>query len=92
MSMISSVYFAKNVSFYAVDLVGYFSHRREKGKRLLHEAMELVADGRIHYPKPLHIYQLDAVEDAFRYFQSGKNTGRIIIRVNPSTAVQDMEI
>lgn len=81
-------YFAKNVTFTAVDMITVFAHRSEKAQQLLSKTVDMVAEGVLHYPKPLHIYDLNAVEDAFRYLQSGKNTGRIVIRVDPSTEVQ----
>lgn len=81
-------FFAKNVTFAAVDLLYIFTHKQEMAGKLLRKTMELAGDGCISYPKPLHIYDVCAVEDAFRYLQSGENTGRIVIRVDPSTVVQ----
>lgn len=80
--------FAKNVSFAAVDILHLFKHRQGDAELLMRKTIELVSEGRISHPKPLHIYPVSAVEDAFRFLQSGKNTGRIIIRVDPSTPVQ----
>ncbi|ESZ94756.1 polyketide synthase [Sclerotinia borealis F-4128] len=80
--------FAKNVSFAAVDLRYIFIHKQAMAKALLHKIIELVENHLIYHPKPLHIYEVCDVEDAFRYFQSGKNTGRIVIRVDPSVKIQ----
>lgn len=80
--------FSRNVTFTAVDLRHIFLHRQEMGKHLLTKVMAQVEKGHIRYPKPLNIYDVSAVEGAFRYLQSGKNMGRIIIRVEPSTKVQ----
>lgn len=79
--------FANNVSFSAVDLrhIAYF--RKETGRKLLDKTMELVGNGTIHCPKPLHVYSVSSIEAAFRYFQSGKNTGRIVINADPSDKV-----
>ncbi|KAF2829294.1 polyketide synthase PksD [Ophiobolus disseminans] len=76
--------FANNVSFFAVDLRHIAFHRKEMGRNLLHKTMELVAEGKIHCPKPLNFFPVSAIESAFRYMQSGKNTGRIIIQIDPS--------
>ncbi|RYP51218.1 hypothetical protein DL768_003424 [Monosporascus sp. mg162] len=81
--------FAKNVSFSAVDLRDMSFHRKEATRKLFVKTMELAREGTIHCPKPLHTYGVPAVEEAFRYFQSGRNTGRIIIKIDPSTEVQD---
>lgn len=89
-SSLPMAHFANNVTFCAVDLRHLFfdTGRRETASRLMEKAMGLAADGRIYYPRPLHVYDVNAVEDAFRYFQSGKNTGRVVIRVDRSTKVQ----
>lgn len=80
--------FAKNVMFAAMDLVHIFTDRKEHAQRILGKIFELVKDGAISSPRPLHVYGVNAMEDAFRYLQGGKNSGRIIIRIDPSTVVQ----
>ncbi|KAH9996378.1 polyketide synthase PksD [Xylariaceae sp. FL0662B] len=80
--------FAANATFTAVDLLHTFLYRKEMGRKLLHKTMDLAATGIIRYPKPLNPYDVSSVEDAFRYFQSGKSMGRIVIRVDSSTEVQ----
>lgn len=82
--------FAKNVMFCAVDLLHIFNdtERRDMASSLMEKVMSLAADGRLHYPKPLRVFDVGAVEDAFRHFQSGQNAGRIVIRVAPDIQVQ----
>ncbi|KAI0165413.1 polyketide synthase PksD [Hypoxylon sp. FL1284] len=80
--------FAHNLSFSSVDLRHTFANRKESAKKLLNKTMKLARDGRIQHPHPLHTFDVWAVEDAFRYFQSGKNTGRIVIKIDPHAQVQ----
>ncbi|KAI0848452.1 polyketide synthase PksD [Daldinia vernicosa] len=80
--------FAKNVSFSGVDLHHILIHRHDIGQRLLHKTMELAGNGSIRSPAPLHVYKISEIDKAFRYFQSGKNTGRVIIQIDRSTEVQ----
>lgn len=80
--------FANNVTFAAVDIRHIMLHRKQLGKNLFHKTMALNYDGTIHCPQPLHLYDISAVEDAFRYIQSGKNSGRTIVRIDPSTIVR----
>lgn len=80
--------FVNNVAFAAVDMRQIMIYRKEIAEDLFQKTMEMAASGSVHYPKPLHVYDVSAVEDAFRYFQSGKNSGRIVIRINQSTVVQ----
>lgn len=82
--------FAKNTMFAGVDLHHIVNdmNKTELAHKLLQMAMDLARDGSVWAPRPLHIYDVDSVEDAFRYLASGKNTGRIVIRVDSSTYVQ----
>lgn len=80
--------FANNAMFAAVDIRHMIVERQQMASKLLHKVMRLASEGTIHYPKPLRIFGVDAVEDAFRYIQGGKNTGRAIIRIEPSNKVQ----
>jgi NADPH:quinone reductase-like Zn-dependent oxidoreductase len=80
--------FAKNVSFSAVDLRHVMASRPDMGKRLMREVMNLVGDGVLVAPSPVHTYPASAVVDAFRYFQSGRNTGRVVIELDRAHEVQ----
>ncbi|KAJ2984539.1 hypothetical protein NUW58_g6007 [Xylaria curta] len=84
--------FAKNTLFAGVDLHHIVTdiNKKELAHKLLQQTMDLTRDGSIRAPRPLRIYDVDSVEDAFRHLASGKNTGRILIRVDPSTNVQKL--
>ncbi|KAL1603469.1 putative PKS/NRPS-like protein biosynthetic cluster [Paraconiothyrium brasiliense] len=83
-------FFAKNAMFAGVDLhhIVKDMNKKELTHKLLQKTMELARDGSVRAPSPLQIYDVDQVENAFRYLASGKNTGRILIRVDPSTKVK----
>lgn len=80
--------FANNVTFSAVDLRHLTFHRVDAARELFHTVMRLVREGAIHCPRPWHTFSVSHIEEAFRYFQSGKNTGRVIVRVEHSAKVQ----
>ncbi|PVI00072.1 polyketide synthase PksD [Periconia macrospinosa] len=80
--------FARNVSFSAVDLRHLTFSRKDQARDLFFTTMNLVKDGVIHCPKPWHTYSVAAIEDAFRYLQSGKSTGRVVVKVEHSAKVQ----
>ncbi|KAK0625498.1 hypothetical protein B0T17DRAFT_591051 [Bombardia bombarda] len=71
--------FARNISFAAVDLHHVAQCNVDLLSALLKSAMELVASAATHHPSPLHVYSVSNVEQAFRYLQGSKNSGRIII-------------
>ncbi|KAL8717110.1 MAG: hypothetical protein Q9225_005621 [Loekoesia sp. 1 TL-2023] len=86
--------FAKNILFAGVALHRIVKdiNKKELAHKLLEKTMDLARDRSIRAPRPLHIYNVDSVGDAFRYLATGKNTGRIVIRVDPSTNVQKLLI
>lgn len=79
--------FAKNVSFRAVDLGHLIEADENRVSNLQKELLDLVATGTIGVHNPLHVFPGSEVEKAFRYMQSGKNTGRIVITPRGSDIV-----
>lgn len=71
--------FAKNVSFFAVDLRHAHITRKEVTQKLLGHTMRLLDSGDICCPNPIHTFRVSAMEDVFRFLQSGKSIGRIVI-------------
>ncbi|KAH6646092.1 fatty acid synthase S-acetyltransferase [Truncatella angustata] len=82
--------FAKNVSFFAMDLYHIAITKPELGRSLILSLMELLAEKRIDYPKPLHIYPVSRIEESFRLIQSGKNTGRVVITIDQAEVVSKL--
>ncbi|KAI1081559.1 hypothetical protein F5B20DRAFT_588591 [Whalleya microplaca] len=80
--------FARNVSFFAVDLYHLALSNRSLEAEMVHQVMDLVSQGHIDHPSPLHRYPVSEVERAFRFMQSGKNSGRTIITINDSDVVK----
>lgn len=80
--------FANNASFTGVDLRHLYFHREDVNRKLFFKTMGLVQDGLIHCPKPWHTFSVSAIEEAFRYLQSGKSTGRVVVRIEHSAKVQ----
>lgn len=79
--------FAKNVSFLAVDLYHIAQSDEELTSRLLKTTMDLLTRGVVEHPSPLHVYPGSEVEQAFRYLQSGKSSGRIVISIDHDDVV-----
>jgi acyl transferase domain-containing protein/NADPH:quinone reductase-like Zn-dependent oxidoreductase len=79
--------FEQNVSFFAVDLRQILAVRKNVTQKLIAAIMRLFEAGEISCPHPRHLYPVSAMEDAFRYLQSGKNIGRIVINNTPDEIV-----
>ncbi|MCJ1251907.1 hypothetical protein MMC30_009145 [Trapelia coarctata] len=79
--------FAENVSFHAIDLNEAREHRPELWLNIKHGLMALIFGGQIKPPQPLHLYGTGDGETAFRYLQSGKNTGKTVIEMRPEDSI-----
>ncbi|KAI1105776.1 hypothetical protein F4804DRAFT_111633 [Jackrogersella minutella] len=82
--------FARNVSYSAVDLRYVILQNPGLTNALLKATIDLLTEGTIQHPGPLHIYPVSQAEQAFRFLQGGKNIGRIILNVDPSDVVPQL--
>ncbi|KAJ4300071.1 hypothetical protein N0V90_005320 [Kalmusia sp. IMI 367209] len=72
--------FTKNVSFSSVDMELIFLRRDRLCERLLREVFDLFSQGSLRVVQP-HLYPLGEIEAAFRYLQSGKSSGKMVVEV-----------
>ncbi|KAI0895664.1 hypothetical protein F4806DRAFT_502638 [Annulohypoxylon nitens] len=82
--------FARNVSYSAVDLRYVILRNPGLTSELLKATIDLLNQGTIQHPGPLHIYPVSQAEQAFRFLQGGKNIGRIILNVDPADVVPQL--
>lgn len=71
--------FAANVSFSAIDLAFKPQNRPPVIQRSFENAMILLKEGKMRPAHPLNVFGLAEIEKAFRYLQSGKHSGKIVI-------------
>jgi acyl transferase domain-containing protein/NADPH:quinone reductase-like Zn-dependent oxidoreductase len=86
-SMLPMGKFEQNVSYSAVDVRQILVVRKEVAHGLLKTAIELLEAGHVRCPHPRHVYPVSKIEHAFRFLQSGKNFGRIVINNAPDDIV-----
>ena len=79
--------FAGSVTFACVDLEVVASQAKPLMQEIMTSVMALVTEGKIRPPRPLHFYDCSRIEEAFRYLQSGKNTGKTIIEFHDQDIV-----
>ncbi|KAH8889473.1 hypothetical protein GQ53DRAFT_869901 [Thozetella sp. PMI_491] len=80
--------FAKNASFTAVDMVHIQMTNKQLARQLMEKALHLAARADLVVrPSPLHLYPVSEVEKAFRYMQSGKHSGRILVSIEDGDMV-----
>lgn len=82
--------FARNVTFASVDLGVVATQAKPLMQEIMTSVMALATEGKIRPPEPLHIYTGSRLEEAFRYLQSGKNTGKTIIEFHDQDVVPIM--
>jgi NADPH:quinone reductase-like Zn-dependent oxidoreductase len=80
--------FRRNVTFAAVDLVDLFLYKGPRMHHLLKNVMELIESAKVSPVAPINSFPASEIQKAFRYMQSGKHMGKIVITTNPSDKVQ----
>ena len=80
--------FAKNVAFAAVDIAGMARERPDMIHELLKGVMDLVPGGIMRAAQPLHTYGVSEIKEAFRFLQSGKNSGKMVVEMRKSDLVE----
>lgn len=80
--------FSRNVMFASVDLFYVYHNSKDIIKGLLQETMTLIREKKITLPFPLQSYNTSQIEDAFRFMQSGKTMGKIVIEFHDDDEVK----
>lgn len=75
--------FDQNVTFSSVDLTLLSDKRPGTMSRVLSAVMNLFAQGSLSPVSPITVMGISEVEAALRLLQSGKSTGKIVIRPQP---------
>ena len=79
--------FNENRTFAAVNLTHMITERPHLIRKSMEAILALVSDGQIRAPQPLHVYSNSRIEEAFRYLQGGKNTGKTIVEFKDDDVV-----
>ncbi|KAJ4422555.1 putative PKS/NRPS-like protein biosynthetic cluster [Gnomoniopsis sp. IMI 355080] len=79
--------FSRNRSFAGVDVHDILLNDGHLMRQLMQTVMELAEKGNICCPTPIQQYLISQIEPAFRYIQSGKNVGRVVLTVQPGQVI-----
>ena len=80
--------FNRNVTFTSVDLGVVLEHDPGLVQYMLTEIFRLLRDGAISPVQPLNIFPLSEIEGAFRLIQSGKHSGKVVLKARKDTTVK----
>ena len=84
---LSMAAFSSNVIFATVDLSFMLLHNPTQLGDLMQATMRLIAEKTFVVCRPLNIYGVSRIEEAFRYMQSGKNVGKTVVEMNKEDMV-----
>lgn len=79
--------FLENKSYCGVNLIDFENNPTPRAVTLFQDVAKLINDGSIKPVKPVQLFTFAEVEKAFRYMQTGKHTGKIVVRVDDSDLV-----
>ena len=71
--------FARNVTFAAVDVANMTRERPALIREILGGILALVENRELHAARPLQVYPVSEITEAFRFLQSGKNPGKVVV-------------
>ena len=80
--------FSKSATFVGIDLSYLLRHAANVIGDLLSEVMGMLKENKIKVLSPLEVFRASQIEEAFRYMQSGKSKGKIVIEFNEEDVVQ----
>ncbi|KAF3920620.1 hypothetical protein ABW21_db0203491 [Orbilia brochopaga] len=87
-SVLPMARFEKNCSFNAVDLSHMFLKQPRRVTELINEVLELFKRGSLRTVDQIHRYDISNVVDAFRFMQSGKSSGKIVVEMKSTNQIQ----
>lgn len=77
--------FRKNISFFAIDLGGFFADKSTSTKSLLGELSQHIAET-TWSPLPHRVFPVSRIREAFWYMAQAKHTGKIVISLQQNGA------
>lgn len=89
-SKLSMVHSSKNATFSSVDLGFIAANAKPLLARIVRNVRSLLwqKPTKITTRQPLHVYEPSQIEDAFRFLQSGRNTGKTVLNLESRKNVQ----
>lgn len=85
--------FAQNVTFGAVDMHHIARTNIDLLRQLMINVLDLACrQDFVGIPTPIHVFPVSELEKAFRFVQSGKNSGRTIVALEDTEVIQKLVV
>lgn len=75
-------------SFASVDILSLIRHRPEVPATILNKVMEMFDENKLKLIQPINVRPITDIEEAFRFMQSRKHTGKVVLDCSPGTLVK----
>lgn len=72
--------FRNNISYYGIDADQLLIEKKGLAKKLFQDLMKLFEAEQLH-PLPHRVFEVERIQDAFRYMQQSRQIGKIIVRL-----------
>ncbi|KUL82178.1 hypothetical protein ZTR_09578 [Talaromyces verruculosus] len=79
--------FLDNKSYCGVNLIDFENNPTPRAVKLFKKVAQLIQNGDIKPVTPVQLFSFSDVEKAFRYMQTGKHMGKIVVRVDDNDVV-----
>jgi NADPH:quinone reductase-like Zn-dependent oxidoreductase/ubiquinone/menaquinone biosynthesis C-methylase UbiE len=79
--------FARGASYHAVDLSLIMENQPRYAQQLVEEVMSQAKHGALRGVNPLVLKPIDELEEALRFMQAGKHTGKIVMQIKKEAQV-----
>jgi hypothetical protein len=80
--------FSKNKTFASSDLYPLFKERPAQAMKVFNIVMRLLKEKKFFVPQPFKIFGISAIEECLRLFQSGRNSGKMVIEISRGDVVR----
>jgi NADPH:quinone reductase-like Zn-dependent oxidoreductase len=85
--LLSMSKFRRNVAFAAVDLVELLLYKPLKMREVINEVLQLIDSETLSTVSPINTFSATKVQDAFRYMQTGRHIGKVVVTVEPKMEI-----
>jgi NADPH:quinone reductase-like Zn-dependent oxidoreductase len=87
-SLLQMEVFEKNTTFAAIDLSLLSEHRPKEVREVLGSVMEMFEQGQVTPVEPITTFPIGDIELAFRYIQTRKQTGKVVLEADATSIVK----
>ncbi|ORX93617.1 reducing type I polyketide synthase [Clohesyomyces aquaticus] len=79
--------FQRSASFASVNMNSVMLYNEQLTVDVMNGVLKLFRDGTLKPANPLHVYPLQDIEQALRFLQSGKSSGKVVLEVDKEAYV-----